>query len=113
MTLLGSMMVLVPFTHGNYPLLVTVFVVWGLAGFGMMTPQQSRLAALAPAQAPLLFSLNTSMLYLGTALGAAAGGAFSAQLGMTRLAWMGVPLAALGLFTVWMSARKQATLQPA
>jgi DHA1 family inner membrane transport protein len=113
MTLLGSMMVLVPFTHGNYPLLVTVFVVWGIAGFGMMTPQQSRLAALAPAQAPLLFSLNTSMLYLGTALGAAAGGAFSAQLGMTRLAWMGVPLAALGLFTVWMSARRQATLQPA
>jgi MFS transporter, DHA1 family, inner membrane transport protein len=110
---LGSMMALVPFTRGHYALLVAVFVAWGIAGFGMMTPQQSRLATLSPAQAPLLFSLNTSMLYFGTALGAAVGGAFSAQLGMAHLAWLGVPLAALGLFTLWMSARKPATLQPA
>ena len=40
------------------------------AGFGVMAPQQSRLAGMAPAQAPLLLSLNGSMLYVGTALGA-------------------------------------------
>jgi len=112
LAVLGSMMLLVPLTRGHYALLVTVFVVWGIAGFGMMTPQQSRLATLAPAQAPLLFSLNTSMLYLGTALGAAAGGAFSAQLGMAHLPWIGAPLAALGLFTLWMSARKPLALAP-
>jgi MFS transporter, DHA1 family, inner membrane transport protein len=108
MAVLGSMMALVPFTQGQHTLMVTAFVVWGIAGFGMMTPQQSRLAALSPAQAPLLFSLNTSMLYFGTALGALAGGAFSAPLGMARLAWLGVPLAALGLFTLWMTAPRRA-----
>ena len=106
MAVLGSMMALVPFTQGQHALMVSAFVVWGIAGFGMMTPQQSRLAALAPAQAPLLFSLNTSMLYFGTALGALAGGAFSAPLGLARLAWLGVPLAALGLFTLWVTSRR-------
>ena len=64
----------VPLTQGHYALLVAVFMTWGTAGFGMMTPQQSRLAALAPPQAPILLSLNSSMLYFGTALGAAIGG---------------------------------------
>ncbi len=65
------MMALVPLTRGHYGWMLLVFIVWGIAGFGMMTPQQSRLASLAPAQAPILLSLNTSMLYIGTAIGAA------------------------------------------
>jgi DHA1 family inner membrane transport protein len=62
----------------------------------MMAPQQARLAQMAPAQAPLLLSLNTSMLYLGTALGAVVGGLAATPLGFDRLAWAGVPFAALG-----------------
>ena len=57
-------MALVPLTQGHYGLIV-LFLVWGVAGFGMMAPQQSRLAALSPAQAPILLSINTSMLYFG------------------------------------------------
>jgi DHA1 family inner membrane transport protein len=72
-------------------------IVWGTAGFGMMVPQQSRLATLAPAQAPMLLSLNASMLYLGTALGAIVGGALADRLGFAQLAWAGVPFVACGL----------------
>jgi MFS transporter, DHA1 family, inner membrane transport protein len=68
-----------------------------------MAPQQSRLAALAPAQAPLLLSLNTSMLYLGTAAGAIVGGALASGLGFERLAWAGVPFVAAGLALLWFS----------
>jgi len=100
LSILGSMMLLVPFTQGHYVALLAVFVVWGVAGFGMMTPQQSRLAEAAPAQAPILLSLNTSMLYLGTALGAAIGGAASTSLGFDKLSWIGVPLALAGLLTL-------------
>lgn len=97
LAVLGTMMLLVPLTRGHYVPMVATFVVWGIAGFGMMAPQQSRLASLAPAQAPVLLSLNTSMLYVGTALGAAIGGAASSWVGFDRLAWVGVPLALLGL----------------
>jgi MFS transporter, DHA1 family, inner membrane transport protein len=80
--------------------MVLAFIVWGTAGFGMMVPQQSRLAALSPAQAPLLMSLNTSMLYAGTALGAAAGGLLLPSTGYQRLSWVGLPFALLGLWTL-------------
>lgn len=108
--LLVSMLVL-PFTQGNYALTLTTFIVWGIAGFGMMAPQQARLATASPANAPLLLSLNTSMLYFGTAAGAALGGAFVGAVAgegwvtFDRLSWVGLPFAAAAaLFIV--SARK-------
>ena len=113
LSVLATTMVLVPFTQGHYSLLVAVFFVWGVSGFGMMTPQQSRLASLAPTQAPILLSLNTSMLYFGTALGAAIGGAVSGAVGFERLAWVGIPFALAGLLTLWISGRKARLLQSA
>ena len=90
-------MALVPLTQDHHAALVVVFFVWGVAGFGMMAPQQSRLAALGPTQTPILLSLNSSMLYLGTAFGAAIGGAVAGSVGFGRLAWVGMPFAVLGL----------------
>jgi MFS transporter, DHA1 family, inner membrane transport protein len=110
---LGSMMALVPLTRGHYALMLAVFVVWGIAGFGMMTPQQSRLAALSPVQTPLLLSLNASMLYFGTALGSAVGGAVSGTVGFVHMAWVGVPFVVAGLFTLWINARKAPLLTTA
>lgn len=94
-------MLLVPLTHGSYLATVVVFMVWGVCGFGMMTPQQTRLATAVPAQAPMLMSLNASMLYFGTALGAAVGGAASGALGFDHLPWLGAVFAAFGALTLW------------
>ena len=113
LSVLGTMMALVPLTQGHYLALVTVFVVWGIAGFGMMAPQQSRLASLAPAQAPVLLSLNTSMLYFGTAAGAALGGLTASEFGFARQAWMGVPFALAGLVVLWISGRNKGHLPAA
>ena len=100
LTGLAGMMALVPLTRGHYAALVAVFVAWGVCGFGMMAPQQTRLAIAAPQQAPILLSLNTSMLYFGTAAGAAIGGAMSARVGFDRLAWVGLVFAVAGLATL-------------
>ena len=105
LVLLGSMMLALPLTQGNWIFMVGVMLLWGTAGFGMMAPQQTRLAALSPAHAPLLLSLNTSMLYLGTALGAVLGGVFVPSLGFTHLAWVGAPLAGLALLLLWLGPR--------
>ena len=48
LALLALMMALVPLTQGNPIAVNAVFFAWGVAGFGMMAPQQSRLAELAP-----------------------------------------------------------------
>jgi predicted MFS family arabinose efflux permease len=99
-------MLCVPLTLGNYPLLAVVFIVWGLAGFALAAPQQARLAGLAPAQAPLLLSLNSSMIYLGTALGAVVSGALADTVGFARLAWVGVPFAVVAYVTLWFDQTK-------
>ncbi len=98
--ILTTMMLLVPLTAGNYPLMVLVFVLWGMSGFGMMTPIQTRLARVSSQQAPLLFSLNTSMLYLGTATGAAVGGVAASTVGFAALAWVGAAFALLAAPTL-------------
>ena len=113
LAVLATMMALVPLTAGSYPMLLAVFVTWGVAGFGMMTPQQSRLASLAPAQAPILLSLNTSMLYFGTALGAAIGGAVSGAVGFDRMAWVGVPFALAAMVALRLGSARAAAAQPA
>jgi DHA1 family inner membrane transport protein len=100
LTVLIVMMGLLPLTQGNMALTVITLVVWGIAGFGMMTPQQSRLASLSPKQAPMLLSLNGSMLYMGTALGSIMSGALLDTLGLVNLAWVGVPFVALALLTL-------------
>jgi DHA1 family inner membrane transport protein len=101
LAMLIVMMLLVPLTGGHYALMVAVFMLWGVAGFSLMAPQQSRLAALAPAHTPMLLSLNASMLYLGTAAGAAVGGAVVGRLGFAQLAWVGVPFALTALLLLW------------
>lgn len=101
LAVLAFMMVLVPLTRGNAALTVVVFVAWGMAGFGMMSPQQVLLATRAPQQAPLLMSLNGSMLYMGTALGAVISGAVVASVGFDRLSWVGLPFALAALVTLW------------
>jgi DHA1 family inner membrane transport protein len=72
----------------------------------MMPAQQARLAAASPANAPLLLSLNTSMLYFGTALGSIVGGAAGASLGFGKVAWAGTPFLLLGFVTLLVPSRK-------
>lgn len=100
LAVLVAMMCLLPLTRGHVPATMAVLVLWGIAGFGLMAPQQSRLATLSPAQAPLLLSLNGSMLYVGTALGAVVSGALLDQVGFAQLGWVGVPFGLLAMLTL-------------
>ena len=100
LTVLVSMMCLLPLTQGNLLATVATLVVWGMAGFGLTAPQQSRLVSLSPTQAPLLLSLNSSMLYLGTALGAVVSGALIQSVGLAHLSWVGAPFGLAALLTL-------------
>ena len=100
LVVLVSMMCLLPFTQGNLLATAATMIVWGVAGFGLTAPQQSRLVSLSPAQAPLLLSLNSSMLYLGTALGAVVSGALIQTVGLANLSWVGAPFGLAALITL-------------
>lgn len=108
LALLVVMMALLPLTTGHPAAMLAVLLAWGVAGFGMMAPQQARLAHLAGAQAPLALSLNSSMLYLGTALGTTVGGLAAAHIGFERLSWAGVPFAVVGWLLLMAGSRAAA-----
>ena len=77
--------------------LLPAILLWGLASWGLMPAQQARLVALAPSLAPVSLSLNSSAIYLGSAMGAAVGALVIADGAMGRLGWVaaGFSLAAL------------------
>jgi predicted MFS family arabinose efflux permease len=65
--------------------LLPAILLWGLASWGLITAQQARLVALAPALAPVSLSMNSSAIYLGSAMGAAVGALVIADGAMERL----------------------------
>ncbi|MCO6417406.1 MFS transporter [Siccirubricoccus sp. KC 17139] len=79
------------------PILLPAILLWGLASWGLIAAQQARLVALAPALAPVSLSMNASAIYLGSAMGAAAGALTIADGAVERLGWVaaGFGLAAL------------------
>lgn len=64
---------------------VAAFLCWGVIGFAFYAAQQSRLVSMAPKQATAVLALNASMIYVGTAAGAAIGGAVIASVGYRGL----------------------------
>jgi MFS transporter, DHA1 family, inner membrane transport protein len=59
---------------GTYALMAGSVAVWGLGFASANSMQQVRLVAAAPPLAPASVSLNTSVLYVGQAVGSAIGG---------------------------------------
>ncbi|MFJ8442688.1 MFS transporter [Kitasatospora griseola] len=72
-----------------------------LAGWAVSVALPHRLASIDPANAPLLISLNSSALYLGTAAGGVAG---SAAIGLLGGRWFPLAAATLALAACALSA---------
>lgn len=96
---------------GSYHWAIVAGTVWGLGSFSSNSLQQSRLVAVAPTLAAATVALNTSAVYLGQSIGAAAGG-FVIDDGITAgIAWMSVVFLVLSVVTSlaasWLAGRKR------
>lgn len=81
--------------------------IWGFGSFSSNSLQQSRLVAVAPPLASATISLNTSVVYVGQAVGAALGGWYMAQSAVPSpaIAWTGAGLTLLALFVSLLATR--------
>ncbi|SHG92184.1 MFS transporter [Streptoalloteichus hindustanus] len=84
--------------------------VWGFVGWGFNPPMQARLLALAPHAAAEVVALNSSALYLGTAVGGGLGGVLLATAGPAAVPAVGavLQLVALALVAVPVSRTARA-----
>jgi MFS transporter, DHA1 family, inner membrane transport protein len=85
---------------GNYPLMAGSVAIWGMGFASTNSMQQVRLVAAAPALASASVSLNTSVLYIGQAVGSAIGGALFANDLLHAAGYVAVGFVILALVTV-------------
>ena len=85
---------------GNYPLMASSVVIWGLGFASTNSMQQVRLVAAAPALASASVSLNTSVLYVGQAIGSAIGGLLYAHELLYGIGYAGAAFVGLALVIV-------------
>jgi predicted MFS family arabinose efflux permease len=94
---------------GTYALMAAAVAVWGLGFASTNSMQQVRLVAAAPALASASVSLNTSVLYIGQALGSAVGGALFSRELLHGAGYVAAAFVALALGIVVLTRpRKQA-----
>src|SRR5580693_7012463 len=87
-------------TAGNYPLMACSVAIWGLGFASTNSMQQVRLVTAAPALASASVSLNTSVLYVGQAVGSAIGGVLYARDLLYDAGYASVVFIALALVTL-------------
>jgi DHA1 family inner membrane transport protein len=88
---------------GIYPLMAASVAIWGLGFASTNSMQQVRLVAAAPALASASVSLNTSVLYIGQAIGSAIGGVLYARDLLHGAGYVSMGFVALALLTVMLT----------
>ena len=91
---------------GIYPLMAVSVAIWGLGFASTNSMQQVRLVGTAPSLASASVSLNTSVLYIGQAVGSAIGGFLYARELIYASGYVSAAFIALALVTVIMTRPK-------
>ena len=97
---------------GIYPLMACSVAIWGLGFASTNSMQQVRLVTAAPALASASVSLNTSVLYIGQAVGSAIGGVLYAGDLLYGSGYVSMGFVALALSVVVLT-RPRPALEPA
>ena len=95
---------------GIYPLMAVSVAIWGLGFASTNSMQQVRLVGAAPALASASVSLNTSVLYIGQAVGSAIGGFLYARDLLYAAGYVAAAFVALALVTVILTRPKRAII---
>src|SRR5229473_5527447 len=93
---------------GIYPLMACSVAVWGLGFASTNSMQQVRLVGAAPALASASVSLNTSVLYVGQAVGSAIGGLLYSRDLPYDLGYAAMAFVTLALMVVILTKPRQA-----
>lgn len=103
---LGSMaagIALLSPAHGSLPLTLIALAIWGVFGYAFTTPQQTRLITVGAAAPGMTLAFNSSLLYIGTAVGGAGGGIIISNVGYAWLGWGGGAFCVASIAALWMS----------
>jgi MFS transporter, DHA1 family, inner membrane transport protein len=98
---------------GNYLVMACSVAIWGIGFASTNSMQQVRLVTAAPALASASVSLNTSVLYIGQAVGSAIGGALYARDMLFGAGYVSAAFVAFAVMLVFLTKPRQAAASPA
>lgn len=98
---------------GTLVLMAIAVAIWGLGFASTNSMQQVRLVAAAPPLAPATVALNTSVLYIGQAIGSAVGGLLFARELLHSIGFVAVGFVVLALILVVLSRARPTAAIPA
>lgn len=96
----------------NLVVMAIAVAIWGLGFASTNSMQQVRLVAAAPPLAPATVALNTSVLYIGQAIGSAVGGLLFARELLHSTGFVAVGFVVLALVLVLVSRPRPASAAP-
>jgi predicted MFS family arabinose efflux permease len=94
---------------GSFAAMAVAVAIWGLGFASTNSMQQVRLLGADPRLAGASVSLNTSMLYIGQAVGSAIGGALYAHEEFLAMGYVAAAFVALGLGTIVVTHNRTTT----
>lgn len=94
---------------GTLVLMAIAVAIWGLGFASTNSMQQVRLVAAAPPLAPATVALNTSVLYIGQAIGSAVGGLLFARELLHSIGFVAIGFVVLALILVVLSRSRPTT----
>lgn len=92
-------------SFGHFSLALVGIALWGLGSFSSNSLQQSRLVSIAPTLAAATVALNTSVVYVGQAVGAGLGGWFVTKTITPSIAWTACALTVAALAASLLATR--------
>jgi DHA1 family inner membrane transport protein len=97
---------------GHFAVMAGAVAVWGLGFASTNSMQQVRLIGVAPAMGTASVSLNTSALYVGQAIGSAAGGMLFARDRLYDAGYVSAAFIALALIVMTLTRPPQTAMPP-
>jgi predicted MFS family arabinose efflux permease len=89
------------------PVLLAAIFLWGFSSWSLITAQQARLVAFAPDAASVSLSLNSSAIYLGSAIGAATGALVISSGAVGQLSWVAAAFSLSAVVVVLATGRSE------
>ncbi|RFU49163.1 MFS transporter [Paraburkholderia sp. DHOC27] len=109
----ASVIVTMPLSGAHLWSAAIAVTIWGACAWGVLVPQQFRLASLNPPMTAVLVGLNTSGTYIGVSIAGVVGAAMIPTIGAHNLGYLAAALVVAALFVSELASWRIATVAKA
>ncbi|MCP3728603.1 MFS transporter [Paraburkholderia sp. CNPSo 3272] len=109
LSIVAIVILTMPITGAHLWSAAIAVTIWGACAWGVLVPQQFRLASLNPPMTAVLVGLNTSVTYVGVSIAGALGAAVIPVIGSHNLGYLSSIPVVIAILVSWLATRRIAS----